>query len=71
MQRRIFRTPEAARYLGLAVSTLEKRRVSGGGPRWVRLGARAVGYDISDLDEFIDQNYRRSTSDPGAVARAG
>ena len=69
MQRRILRTPEAARYLGLAESTLEKRRILGGGPRWVRLGVRAVGYDISDLDDFIDQNYRRSTSDPGMASR--
>jgi len=35
---RIIRTRDAARYLGLAESTLEKWRISGGGPRWVRLG---------------------------------
>jgi predicted DNA-binding transcriptional regulator AlpA len=69
MQPRILRTPEAARYLGLASSTLEKQRIFGGGPRWVRLGVRAVGYVISDLDDFIDQNYRRSTSDPEPVSR--
>jgi hypothetical protein len=40
MQPRIFRTRDAARYLGLAESTLEKRRIFGGGPRWVRLGSK-------------------------------
>jgi predicted DNA-binding transcriptional regulator AlpA len=71
MQPRIFRTRDAARYLGLAESTLEKWRVFGGGPRWVRLGRRAVGYPLSDLDDFTSRNYRRSTSDEGSPAATG
>jgi predicted DNA-binding transcriptional regulator AlpA len=71
MQQRILRTRDAARYLGLAESTLEKWRLFGGGPRWVRLGLRAVGYPLSDLDDFTSQNYRRSTSDPGSNNAAG
>jgi predicted DNA-binding transcriptional regulator AlpA len=66
----ILRTHDAARYLGLAASTLEKWRLGGGGPRWVRLGRRAVGYPQSDLDDFKNQNYRRSTSDDGSSAAA-
>jgi len=65
MQPRVFRTPDAARYLGLTASTLEKMRLSGGGPPFVRLGARAVGYAIGDLDSYIDARRRTSTSDPG------
>lgn len=63
--RRILRTPEAAAYVGLSVSTLEKKRLDGSGPLFVHLGGRAVGYDLADLDEWIDRQRRTSTSDPG------
>jgi predicted DNA-binding transcriptional regulator AlpA len=65
MQPRVLRTPDAARYLGLAASTLEKLRLTGGGPRFIRIGFRAVGYAIGDLDAFIEGRRRHSTSDPG------
>jgi predicted DNA-binding transcriptional regulator AlpA len=71
MQPRILRTPDAARYLGLTASTLEKMRLTGGGPRFIRLGFRAVGYAIGDLDAFIDGRRRCSTSDPGTRQRGG
>ncbi len=67
MQPRVLRTPDAAQYLGLTASTLEKMRLSGNGPPFVRLGARAVGYTIGDLDSFIDAGRRKSTSDRGTV----
>jgi len=50
---RILRTPDAARYVGLSAATLEKRRLVGDGPRFIRLG-RAVGYDVRDLDAWLD-----------------
>jgi predicted DNA-binding transcriptional regulator AlpA len=65
MQPRVVRTPDAARYIGLTASTLEKMRISGSGPRFIRVGLRAVGYAISDLDSFIDGRRRTSTSDHG------
>jgi predicted DNA-binding transcriptional regulator AlpA len=68
MQPRILRTPDAAQYLGLTASTLEKMRLSGSGPRFVRLGARAVGYCIGDLDLFIETGRHISTSDPGTTS---
>ncbi len=64
--RRILRTPEAADYTGLSVSTLEKMRLSGAGPEFVRLGTRAVGYDVAALDSWLDRQRRRSTSDEGS-----
>ena len=64
--RRIFRTPEAAAYVGLSISTLEKKRLDGSGPPFVHLGGRAVGYDLADLDAWIDRQRRTSTSDPGS-----
>ena len=63
--RRIFRTPEAAAYIGLSASTLEKLRLGGDGPEFVKLGRRAIGYDKGALDDWIDQRRRGSTSDPG------
>jgi predicted DNA-binding transcriptional regulator AlpA len=67
--RRVLRTPAAAEYIGYTPSTLEKKRVYGGGPRFVKLGERAVGYDIEDLDSFIEERRRVSTSDPGETVR--
>ena len=50
----ILRTPAAARRLGLKPATLEKLRMVGGGPRFIRLGVRAVGYDVRDLAAWIE-----------------
>lgn len=60
-------TPEAAAYLGIAPSTLNKTRLSGDGPRFVKLG-RSVRYRIEDLDQYLNDNVRRSTSDLGQQA---
>ncbi len=68
---KILRTPEAARKLGVSQSLLEKLRVYGGGPRFVKLGTRAVGYRPEDLEQWLEQRVRRSTSEPSeAVERA-
>jgi len=47
------RTPEAARYLGLAPATLEKLRLTKDGPPFIRVG-RAVIYDPRDLDTWLE-----------------
>ena len=62
--RRILRTADAAEYVGLASATLEKMRLNGGGPVFIRLGGRAVGYDIRDLDEWLDSQ-RQATENDG------
>jgi predicted DNA-binding transcriptional regulator AlpA len=64
-EKRILRTEDAAAYVGLAASTLEKRRLTGAGPAFVRLGGRAVGYDIRVLDAWLERQQRTSTSDNG------
>jgi predicted DNA-binding transcriptional regulator AlpA len=51
--RRLLRTPDAAAYLALAESTLEKARLTGTGPKFARLG-RCVVYDLADLDAWFD-----------------
>ncbi|QRG09281.1 hypothetical protein EZH22_14085 [Xanthobacter dioxanivorans] len=60
-------TKGAAQYTGLAESTLNKRRVFGGGPRYIQIGRRVL-YDIADLDAWMEQNKRSSTSDAGRAA---
>ena len=55
------RTRGAAAYTGLAKSTLEKLRVHGGGPLYMRVG-RVVVYDPDDLDSWLKSHKRRSTS---------
>ena len=60
---------EAARRTGLAVATLAKLRVTGGGPAFYKLGAR-VFYRGADLDAWIAARRRSSTSDRGETARA-
>ena len=55
---------EASRHVGLSVSTLNKLRVLGGGPIYLKLGRR-VAYDVADLDAWLASKRRRSTSDFG------
>jgi helix-turn-helix protein len=52
----------AAQYLGgLSTKTLERWRVSGGGPEFMKLGRR-VFYTQATLDAWADSRKRRSTS---------
>lgn len=60
--KRLLRTEQAAKYLKLSPSTLEKRRVTGGGPSYSVLG-RVVVYDVEDLDAYVEANKRHSTSE--------
>ena len=59
---RRFNVRDAADYLGLSASTLNKLRVFGGGPVFLKLGRR-VAYDLADLDAWLKAKRRRSTSD--------
>lgn len=52
----------AANYVGLSVSTMNKLRVFGGGPAYLKLGRRVV-YDALDLDAWLATKRCRSTSD--------
>lgn len=47
---------EAARYLGVSVSTLKSSRAKKTGPRWTMRGARLIGYRPADLERFLDEN---------------
>ena len=56
------RTTEAASYMGVSESYLNKLRVYGGGPQFLKMGKR-VSYDKSDLDVWMTARKRHSTSE--------
>ena len=55
-------TEEAAAYCGSSASTFEKLRHKGGGPVYCKIGRRVV-YRVEDLDAWLAENRRRSTSE--------
>lgn len=61
---------EAAAFIGVSTSMLNKLRVFGGGPVFLKIGRR-VAYDPQDLTAWLDGRRRRSTSDRGDNSRAG
>jgi predicted DNA-binding transcriptional regulator AlpA len=57
-------TADAARFTGLSESLLEKKRVEGTGPRFIRYGRRAIRYRVVDLIEWMERHLVSSTSEP-------
>jgi excisionase family DNA binding protein len=57
---------QAANYLRLARQTLARLRCVGSSPVFYKVG-RQVLYDRADLDCWLDQRRRISTSDVGAA----
>ena len=57
-------TPVAAEIIGISARTLEKWRVTGQGPTYLKLGKRVL-YPVRDLESWIQGQKRRSTSDEG------
>ena len=55
---------EAAALLHVSVKCLQGWRSRGGGPPYRKIG-RCVRYEKADLETFVEQAVRRSTSDPG------
>ena len=58
---RLLTLPEAARLLRLSERTLERLRVAGGGPLYVKAG-RSVRYREADLEAWIAARVVSSTS---------
>ena len=65
--KRVLSVLEAAARVGLSKPTLDKLRVYGGGPPFLKLGRRVV-YDPSDLDQWLSSHRRHSTSDETGTA---
>ena len=60
------RQPAAAEYCGVSQSFLAKGRCHGYGPKFLKLG-KAVVYDLRDLDAWLEQSRRTSTSDTNTL----
>lgn len=60
--KKLLRTKEAANYLGVSSSFLAKKRLTGDGPVFVKLG-RTVVYSLDDLDAWFLSRKHLSTSE--------
>ena len=61
---------EAAEVLRVRPKTLSNKRVTGGGPAYLKCGGRIL-YAIEDLKSYAEGGRRRSTSDRAARQRRG
>ena len=60
---------EAATYLGISKSFLDKKRLDGSGPIYMKIGRR-VTYDLSDLEIWVAGQKRRHTSEVAQLSGA-
>jgi predicted DNA-binding transcriptional regulator AlpA len=62
--RPLLSTADVADFLGVSASALNKWRLTGSGPRFIRLGSR-IAYRPAEVDAFIESRSCRSTSEYG------
>ena len=63
-QRELLRPRQAAEYLALSESYLATLRSRGGGPNFLKLGAKhGVRYDTRDLDAWLDERKFANTAE--------
>lgn len=60
-------TSTAAEILGVSKRKLEKMRIYGGGPRFVRMGRNCVRYRVKDLVTYQESLLRCSTAEDRVV----
>ncbi|PHS74136.1 MAG: DNA-binding protein [Porticoccus sp.] len=63
----LLNTKQAANYLGVSAAFLERDRWAGARIPFIRLGTRSIRYRLDDLDNFIQQQLRFSTSQEDAA----
>jgi excisionase family DNA binding protein len=59
-------TKTAANYLGVSAAFLERDRWAGARIPFIKLGSRSIRYRQQDLDNYIEQQVRYSTSEESA-----
>lgn len=69
VNRQTFNEVELADRWGLSPKTLQRWRVAGVGPQFMRLGGRVL-YRVVDIEEYEERSLRLSTSE-SARAREG
>jgi len=65
MQDTLLTQEKAAQYLDCSARALEKWRVWGTGPAYIKVSRKMVRYKREDLDRFLAERRVHSTSDPG------
>ena len=55
MTPRLIKQSEAASYLGLSEATLERDRWRGGDIPYIKIGPRAIRYDLDELNTYIER----------------
>ena len=67
MSNQLLTTADAANYLCVSKAFLERDRWAGARVPFIKVGSRAVRYRQSDLDNFIQSQQRRSTSQESVI----
>lgn len=52
-EKRLLTEKELASWLGLSLPTLQRLRSNGGGPKFIKLSFRRVGYRPSDIEAWL------------------
>lgn len=68
MSHSLMNTKSAAAFLCLSTQTLERMRLTGSGPVFIKLGrgrGAKVVYSLGDLDAWLQENRHSSTSEYG------
>lgn len=58
----LLNSQQAANYLGVSKAFLERDRWAGARIPFIKIGSRAVRYRTADLESYIEQQVRLSTS---------
>jgi predicted DNA-binding transcriptional regulator AlpA len=61
LPRRVLRREPAAAYIGLSADTLDIARRDGWGPKVIKLGDRAIGFRVCDLDAWLESRVDEHT----------
>jgi hypothetical protein len=62
-------TADAAAHIGLGLSTLEKFRIFGGGPKFCKFGRRVL-YRLADLEAWAEDRAVGSTSEADRLPKS-
>lgn len=69
IQKEFLTTAEAAVFSGYARGSLEKMRITGRGPKYLKMSHRKVLYPLAGLKEWLTDHTVTSTSDAPITAR--
>ena len=60
LKRNLVKQDSAATYLGLSEATLERDRWRGGEMPYIKVGPRAIRYDLDQLDAYLERKSVRN-----------